>query len=79
MDKVQAFLDRAAVVMRSAVTYIVLAMSVVQTVILAVGDDIPEVAQYGAHVLAFLGGVVAVIRRVTPVDAEDRGVLPSEV
>ena len=71
MDKVQAFLDRAAVVMRSAVTYIVLAMSVVQTVILAVGDDIPEVAQYGAHVLAFLGGEA--------VDAEDRGVLPSEV
>lgn len=76
MDQINGLIDRARVIATAAVTYILLAVSAIQAVLATVGDDIPEVAEYGGQAVAFLLGAVAIIRRVTPVRADDRGILP---
>ena len=70
------YIDKARVVLTAAVTWITAAMLVIQFAITQEPlASIPEVAQYGAHALAFLANVILIIRRVTPVPAEDKGLL----
>lgn len=70
-------IDRAIVVATSAVTWIAAAVGVLQFVLAQdVVGDIPNAPQYIAQAIGFLTGAIAVIRRVTPVPSEARGVLP---
>lgn len=67
-------IDKARVVLTSAVTYITALTVLLQFVLTQdVVADIPNAAQYITQAIAFLGGVVAVIRRVTPVSRAERG------
>jgi hypothetical protein len=76
MTDINSFIDRARVILTSAVTWISAAIVVIQFALTTEPlSSIPEVAQYGGHVVAFLAGVIAIIRRVTPVPAEDKGLL----
>lgn len=81
MEQVQKFIDRARVVLTAAVTYIMLATGIITTAAATLVPALPEpygsqVAAGAAAVVTFLTGVVAIIRRVTPVEREERGVLP---
>lgn len=77
----QAFIERVKVVLSAAVTWIVLASSIVTIF----AEEIAKVAAEGTaatvtrvavRVVSILGAAVAIIRRVTPVLPEERGVLP---
>ncbi len=68
-------LNRSRTILTSSVWYLLAAQVIVQSAITEFGDDIPAVAQYGGQVVALLIGAVAVIRRVTPVSAEGRGLI----
>jgi hypothetical protein len=81
MEAVHGFIDRARVVLTAAVTWITLATTVLTGVAAAVVPNLPDpwgsqVAGWVAAAVAFLTGVVNIIRRVTPVPREERGVLP---
>ena len=65
---------RALVVLKAAPTWLTMAAVVISTV--AAGIPIPVVAQIAATVVAAIGSAVAIIRRVTPVLPDERGVLP---
>lgn len=80
MNKLLGLWARIKVVLSAAVTWIVVA----QTVIVIFRDEVSKVLptpfaerfeMYAATVLAVLAAVVAVIRRVTPVEPEWRGLL----
>ena len=74
---IHQWIDKARVILSSAVTYITALTVVLQFVLTQeVVADIPNAAQYITQAIAFLGGVVLVIRRVTPVPSEERGLLP---
>lgn len=84
MDTINGILDRVQVILSAAVTYIILATTVITSALAFALPYLPEnlaaqVAGVGATVVAFLTGVAQVIRRVTPVPAEERGVLPPPV
>ena len=66
---------RAQTVATAAVTWLTVAAVVVQAIVAEVGGDWPMVAEYGARALVVIGTATAIIRRVTPVPAESRGVL----
>jgi len=68
---------RAQTVATAAVTWLTVAAVVIQAVVGEVGGDWPWIAEYGTRALVVIGTATAVIRRVTPVDSADRGVLPA--
>ena len=74
---------RIKVVLAAAVTWIVVA----STVVTLASDEIAEVLPAGdaetvgavaAKIVAVLGAAVAIIRRVQPVIESERGILPTE-
>jgi len=76
MNTINSIIDRARVVLTAAVTWISAAVVVVQFILAnETVASVPEVAQYGSQAVAFLVGVIAIIRRVTPVAPEERGLV----
>jgi hypothetical protein len=73
MTAVHAFLDRVAVLAKTAVTYLVIASGIVTTILATV--DIPVVTQWGGVALTWIAAAISIIRRVTPVPAEERGLV----
>lgn len=80
MTKIRTLIDRATVVLKAAPTYIL----AVSTGITLFAGELVEVlptdvggpvAEWTARAVAFLAGVVTVIRRVTPVAESARGLL----
>lgn len=67
--------ERAKVILKAAVAWLLVAQVILQTIIVQV--DIPVVAQYGGQALTLIAGAVLIIRRVTPVPSDERGILPS--
>lgn len=70
----QDFIERAKVIATAAVSWLIAIQVVLQTILVEV--DIPVVAQYGGQALALIGGAILVLRRVTPVESDQRGILP---
>lgn len=75
-----AFLNRAAVILASAVTYIT-ALSAGLTIAAneiaaAAPEGSEDVVAWIVRVVAWLAAAVAIVRRVTPVAAPQRGLLP---
>lgn len=77
-----SFVARVKVVLAAAVTWIVVA----STVVTLASDEIAKVLPAGdaetvgavaAKIVAVLGAVVAIIRRVEPVLPAERGILPT--
>lgn len=80
LDKINGTVDRAKVILTAAVTYITLATGVITVAVATAVPSLPDpwgsrVAAFGASAVTFLLGVAQVIRRVTPVPKEERGVL----
>jgi len=71
------YIDRARVVLTSAVTWLIAAQLVIQYALTQdVVADIPLAVQVGGQAVAFIGNAILIIRRVTPVAPEERGILP---
>ena len=73
MEAINALITRAGVLLGSAVTYITLAMGVITAVVTQL--DIPQATEVGGVALTFLAGVIVIIRRVSPVAPNERGML----
>lgn len=73
---VTALVARARTLATTALTWLTIAALVTQDVIARVGDEWPPAAEYGGRVLAVVLFLIAMIRRVTPVEDGDRGLLP---
>jgi len=71
---VHGLIDRAKVILTSAVTWITVVVSAIQVLIVSL-DPASPLAQVLAQAVTILVGVVAVIRRVTPVDKDARGLV----
>jgi RecA/RadA recombinase len=70
------YIDRARVLLTSAVTWLIAAQLVIQYALTQdVVAGIPLAAQVGGQVLAFIANAILIIRRVTPVAPEERGIL----
>lgn len=67
--------EKLKVIATSAVTWLTLASILVQGFIDELGPEFPSLVEPAARTAAFLGGVVLIIRRVSPVDVEDRGLV----
>ncbi len=78
LDVVNGTISRIGVLLRAVVAWLLVALVVVQTIIVEIGPDIPAVAQYGGQAVALIIGLIAVVRRVTPVPKESRGILPAD-
>ncbi len=65
---------RIRVIVTAAPTYLIAAAFVVQVLVEEI--NLPAVGEYGGRILVLLGTVIAVIRRVAPVVAGERGLLP---
>jgi hypothetical protein len=67
---------RIRVLLTNLLTYLVAAQTVVALVV-AQGDalDLPYVGEYGTVALTGLASVILFVRRVTPVAAEERGLI----
>jgi hypothetical protein len=80
MQIVNDFITRARTVLTAAVTWILVTMAALQVFLTQatdlLGADDPIVIGIG-RILTFLVALVAVIRRVTPAPAEERGLLPT--
>lgn len=74
MNPIDKTLARLKVILTAAVTYLVLAA----TVLTIVSESLPAAPGTIAKVLAWLGTAVLIIRRVTPVLPDERGVLPQD-
>ena len=74
MNTINSLITKAGVIAKAAVTYLVALTVLLQFILVQdVVAEIPNAAQYITQAIAFIGGVVAIIRRVTPVPAEERG------
>ena len=83
LTRVHTLLDRARVVLTSAVTRITALAALVAAVAPQVVDQLPgawqgTATQIVAQGLAVAAAVVTIIRRVTPVPEPERGLLPKE-
>jgi len=83
MDQINALLDRVKVVATAAVTYLTAAVVILslvadQIVELLPNGDGQTVAAWLIRVVAVLSGAITIIRRVTPVVPQDRGLLPPD-
>lgn len=72
---------RVRVVLQAAPTYLVAASTIVAIATEEIAQELPEGWQdnavaIGGKVVAIIGAAVLIIRRVTPVIAEHRGLLP---
>lgn len=73
---------RTRVIATAAVTWLVVIAAVLQELVAEVanseidGDAAELIVSWGGRALILIGGAVTIIRRVTPVDTDDRGVLP---
>jgi hypothetical protein len=74
VNKVRESWARALVVIKAAPTWLTMVATVVTIVSTSVG--IPVVASVGASIAAALTTAVLIIRRVTPVLPDERGILP---
>jgi hypothetical protein len=78
MEKFTEFLSNAParlrVILTNLLTWLVAAQTVV-ALIVAQGNSIPIIGQYGTVVLTGLASVILFVRRVTPVDASERGLI----
>lgn len=73
----QVWIDRIKVILRAAPTWITLAIAVLTTLAATLeAEGMVEVARYLVIVIGWLTGAISIIRRVTPVDANERGILP---
>lgn len=76
------FVKRVRVLLRAAPTWLVGAAIVVSSFSEEVGSRFPgssdEIAAVAGPVLAGIAAAVAIVRRVTPVVAAERGLLPVE-
>lgn len=75
------FLAKVRVVASAAVTWLVIAEGVLLAVVAEVVPQLPEpwgsrVGTFVASALAVLATAIVIIRRVTPVEPEERGILP---
>ncbi len=75
------FLTRVRVVATQAVTYLVGAAAVIPFIADDIADQLPagaagQVTKYALLAVAWIGAAVSIIRRVTPVLPQDRGLLP---
>lgn len=81
-DQLLDLAAKARVVARAAVTYLVVAVAILTFAIdelapLAPGSPIvEEIVRVLGIAVSVIAGAVSIIRRVTPVAAPDRGVLP---
>jgi hypothetical protein len=73
------FLARVRVLLTAAPTWIIAAVAVVQVAAVEAAKVLPEeadtIAAWSARAVALLLGIVAVVRRVTPVLPQERGLL----
>lgn len=76
MTKALKAIRVATVIARSVVTWGVVAVAIAQVVIDNLSGDISTPLEVAARIAAIVAGSVAVLRRVTPVDPSERGVLP---
>jgi hypothetical protein len=76
MDVIKV-LERAKVLATHLLTWL-LVLQTALTAVVASGqlDQFPELLRYLALVLGIIGTAIVVIRRVTPVPKEQRGLLP---
>jgi hypothetical protein len=77
------FIEGTKVVFSAAVTWLVFASAVVtiasEEIAAVVGEGTAEdVTAWSLRILAVLGAAIGIIRRVTPVLPEDRGILPGD-
>lgn len=74
-------LERIRVLLTAAPTYLTAAAVVVAAVAEEIGEAFPgvdgTVAGWAAPVLAGIAAIIAIVRRVSPVVAAERGLLPS--
>lgn len=78
LEKVLVFLKSVRVVAGNLLPYLLLLQTGL-TYLVASGelnDIFPEYAQYGVSVLTAIGFAISFIRRVTPVQKDERGILP---
>lgn len=66
-------LQRLKVIATSFVTY----ASLAAFVLTVVAEELPGAASYIVPVVAYIGSIVTIIRRVTPVLPDERGILPA--
>ena len=76
LDFIAELPAKTRVIARSVITLLAAAQAVAVAVVAELGDDIPLVARVGSYVVAALAAAVAGLRRVTPVEPDERGVLP---
>jgi len=69
--------SQARVILTNLLTYLILAQTAL-TWVIANGllEAWPEYAQYAVTGVTWLGAVILFIRRVTPVEKHERGILP---
>ena len=72
------FTSKIRVIATAAVTWLVVISGVITAILPVVGDEWPEVVPYGLTAVAWIGTAVAIIRTVSPVAPDERGILPSE-
>lgn len=75
------FIARVRVVLTAAVTWITAVAAVIPFIADDIADQLPsgaaeQVTKYALLAVAWLGAAVSIIRRVTPVLPDERGVLP---
>lgn len=81
MQKVKEFAQRVGVVLKAAPTYLVALSTIITIFSEEIAAVLPDewdltVARWTTIAVGFLGAVVTIIRRVTPVLPQDRGLLP---
>lgn len=68
---------RVRVILANLLTYLVLAQTILTFVVAeGVFDMWPDIAQYALLAATWIGAVIVFIRRVTPVEPKERGILP---
>ena len=76
MEQAMKMIDKTRVVAKASVTWIATVVAVLQYILTQdVIMQYPIVVQYGGQAVSFLCGIIAIIRRVTPVAREDRSVM----
>ncbi len=80
MDTIHGALDRARVVLTSVVTIATAVAVALTTIVIPAAADAygaeSDIVTGLAQAVVLLGSIVTVIRRVTPVPADERGLLP---
>tara|TARA_R110000744_G_scaffold208307_1_gene326953 strand:+ start:512 stop:724 length:213 start_codon:yes stop_codon:yes gene_type:complete len=66
-------IERISTVARSAVTYLTLGGVVLQLIVDELSDELPSLIEPIGRVIAGLAVAVAIVRRVSPVFPEERG------